>query len=191
MDIWDSGNPWDILTLKAWWPVSVLCWFQDSECIQTCNSRWSWQALFLQRVTGRCSAGMYELIEIPHAVIHHKAKTNIWCICFFVHLTLVLLLCWWLFSTTSNSFWVSSSGYELGVHDWACATAGSLHKRCTFPTGFCDALHLINNCSDMSADVEPAAVALQYMRVQVRKQHDFISDWRHLYAICGSHAPFA
>lgn len=121
-----------------------------------------------RRVTGRCSAGMYKLIEIPPAVIHYKAKTNIWYICVFVHLTLVILLCWRHFNTKkkyiymkSNSFWVSSSGYELSVHDWACATAGSLHKCCTFPTGLGDALHLFNNCSDMSADVEPAAVALQ------------------------------
>lgn len=26
--------------------------------------------------------------------------------------------------------------------------------RATFPTGFCDALHLFNNCSDKSADAE-------------------------------------
>lgn len=104
MDIWDSGNPWVILTVKVWWPVSVLRWFQNSECIQTGNSLWSWQALFLWREKKSNSSSVWDHRNTTYTtVIHYKAKTNIY-ICFFVHLTLDILLCW-IFITKKKKKW--------------------------------------------------------------------------------------
>lgn len=65
----ETINPWVILTMKAWWLISVLC-FRIQKAFKPVTLDGLDRHIFYKekrRVTGRCPTDMYEL-KIPHTL---------------------------------------------------------------------------------------------------------------------------